>query len=111
MSVNVHVFHVNGGGESLQSVVIEAVQRGHQTQVFRHALGERLGKGVVLYRQRHVMTKQVERLQLFVVINGDVLSPSQGYSSDQLPSDPQRGDTAKQLRCNVSIRAEKSVIR
>ena len=38
MSMNVHVLHVDGGGEGFESVVVEPMQRGEQTQIFRNSM-------------------------------------------------------------------------
>src|SRR5438270_6339657 len=111
MSVNIYMLHINSGSEGLQSVVIETVQRCHQSQIFSYALRQRLRECVVLHCKRHVMAEQVERLQLLFLIRRIALATSQGNCANQFSSDSQRSDTAKQFRGNISIRAEKSVIR
>ena len=42
MSVDVHVFDVDGGGEGLKRVVVKAVQRGEQAHIFGDSLLDRL---------------------------------------------------------------------
>src|SRR5579864_6942850 len=34
VAVNIYVLDVDSGGESLQSIIVKAMQRGHQAQVF-----------------------------------------------------------------------------
>jgi hypothetical protein len=51
VAVNVDVLHVDGGGERFERVVIEAVQRSHEPQVFGDPLRQRLGQRMVVHGQ------------------------------------------------------------
>src|SRR5277367_20298 len=53
VSVNIDVLYVDSGGEGLEGVVVETVQRGEQAKIFRDPLRQRLGECVILYCQGH----------------------------------------------------------
>ena len=40
--MNIDVFHINGGREGFEGIVVEPVQGSHQPQIFRNALSESL---------------------------------------------------------------------
>ena len=93
--MNVDVLYVNRSGESLKSIVVEAVERCHQAQVFGHALRQSLRERVVLHGQRYVVAQQVQRLQFLLVVNGLAISTSEGDCSYQLSAYSQWSHTAK----------------
>src|SRR5207245_6524855 len=70
MSVNVYVLYVDGSGEGLERVVVEAVKGSHEPQILRHQLRESLSERMDLDGQRHVVAQQVERLKVLLVIEG-----------------------------------------
>ena len=69
VSVNVDVFDVDGGGEGFERVVVEAVQRGQQAQVFGDALGERLAERVILNGQCHVVAEHFKSVERVFFVN------------------------------------------
>ena len=66
--MNVHVLDINGGGEGFECIVVEAVQRGHQAQVFRDALRDVLGERVILHRQGDVTAEQFQGIKFTVFV-------------------------------------------
>ena len=58
--MNINVLHIDCCGEGFKRMVVKAVQRRHQSQVFPYSLREGLCKRVVLYRQGHIVAKQIE---------------------------------------------------
>ena len=49
--MNVYVFHVDGGGESFERVVVKAMKRCEKAQIFRDTLRQGLAQSMVLDRQ------------------------------------------------------------
>ena len=70
MPVNVDVFHIDCGGEGFKGIIVKAVQRSHQLQIFRNALRDGLGQRVVLHGQGDVGAQQFQRIQFVVFIEG-----------------------------------------
>ena len=84
VSVNVDVFDVNGGGKGLQSVVVEAVQRRHEAQIFRDALSQGLRERMIVDGESDVVAEQVERLEFAGIVEAIAVATAQGDEANQV---------------------------
>src|SRR5215469_3786638 len=111
MPMDIDVLHVDSGGEGLERVVIETMQRSHQAQILGDTLGQGLRERVVLNREPDIVAQQIEGLQALFVIQRLAFSPAERNRTYEPPADAQGSQTLKQLRRDISIRAEKGIVR
>ncbi len=93
MSVNCDVLYIDRGGEGFESVVVEAVQRGHEAQIFRDTLRDGLRESMILNRESHVAAEQVEGVEFAVFIECVSGTASEGDNSSEAASGFERRET------------------
>src|SRR5580658_658072 len=108
--MNIDVFHVDSGGESFECVVVEAVQRGQQPQVFRDPLGQRLTESVILNGQGYVVAQHFKSIERIFFIQAFAGPASEDDRSDQLSPDFQWANALEQFGSDVAVRAEKDIV-
>jgi hypothetical protein len=84
--MNVHVFDVDGCGKSFQRVVVKAMQRCHEAQIFGNALRDGLGQSMILNRQCDVAAQQFQRVQFAGFIQRVAGPAAESDDSGQPPS-------------------------
>src|SRR5262249_27316991 len=90
VSMNVDVFDVDGTGESLERIVVEAMQRSEQAQVFRYPLRQGLREGVVMNRERNITTHQLKGFETILVVGIVFLAAPERDQANQFAASFQR---------------------
>src|SRR5271170_175818 len=99
------MLHVDGGGESFERVVVEAVQGRHKVQVLRDALGEGLSERMIVDGESYVVAEQVESLELAGVVEAISVTAAQGDEAYQFAADPERDDALEEFGSDISVGA------
>jgi len=69
--------------KGFKRVVVETVQRRHQTQIFRNALRNGLRQSMILHGQRNVTAQQSQRVEFAVFVKRIAGAAPQGDHSRQ----------------------------
>src|SRR5580692_12531338 len=110
VSVNVDVFHVNGGRKSFQRVVVEAVQGRHEAQVFRHALSQGLRERMIVDSEGEVVAEQVERIEFTGIVEAITVATAEGDEANQFTADLQGNNTLEKFGSYISVGAQIKVV-
>ena len=108
--MNVYVFDVDGGGKSLERVVVKTVERGHEAQIFRDALREGLAESVVLNGQRNIVAQHFERIERIFFVESVAGAAAQGNRAGEFAADFERAEAFEEFGCHVSIRTQKNIV-
>src|SRR5579864_1950802 len=104
--MNIDVLDVDGGGESFERVVVEAVQRGHQAKIFRDTLRNRLRQGVILDGESTVAAEQFERVEFAVFIERIAGTASEGDDASEAPRGFERREALEEFGRDVAVGTE-----
>src|SRR5215471_10521919 len=108
MTVNVDVLDVDRGSEGLEGIVVETMQRSHQAQVLRDALGDGLRQDVILHGESDVTAKEVEGIEFAVFVVSIARSAAQRNDSSKTASSFQGRKALEQFRSDIAIGAEEN---
>ena len=103
--MNVDVLHINGRGECLERIVVKTMQRGHQAQIFGHALRDRLGQSMILDGESNIAAEQLERVEFTIFVQRISGTAAKPYDSGKTASGFERSEAFEQLRRDISVRA------
>ena len=98
------MFHVDGGGKGFERVVVEAVERGQQAQVFGYALGESLSEGVILDGERDVVAEHFKSVERVFFVEGIPLAAPESDYAGQLATNFQGAYAFEEFGCDIAVR-------
>src|SRR4029077_13659481 len=104
--MNVDMLDVNSGGEGFKRIVIEAVQRGHQTQVLGDALRDRLRQGMILNRKRDEAAEQFKGVESATCVERFAGASAKSDDAAKTSSGFQRSEALEEFGSDVTVRTQ-----
>jgi len=106
--MNVDMLDVDRGGEGFERIVVETMQRGHEAQVLRNALRDRLRQGVILNRECDVAAEQLEGVEFAVFVERLAGTAAKADDTRKASSGFQWGEALEKFGSNVAVRTQKN---